>query len=258
MDFLVTLTDDDKTNIYKRDLEPPILNESEAFYTRESQILLESCDSPQFLRRVRSRTYVLLPYTDENDGQVEARFESEETRTHNYLSLSTLAPLRTILESRLLTPNLNAILSMPDQNPRGLACGLDAMIDGQKYDDLARLYRLFSTVEAGLPALRKALKQSIAARGKIVNSAEIVPEKDNDAEDDEGGKGKAKDKGKSKAAPVPQVVSTALKWVQDVLDVKDTFDLVLKKSFDDDKAVQTSINEVRRWSCLTALVLTLK
>lgn len=42
---------DDKT-VYKRDLEPAVLKASEIFYSTECKHLLETCDAPEYLRRV--------------------------------------------------------------------------------------------------------------------------------------------------------------------------------------------------------------
>lgn len=57
-------------------------------------------------------------------------------------------------------------------------------------------------------------------------------------------------KGKAKAVTAPaggtakKTLDAALKWVQDVLDLKDTFDRILKSCFRDDKGIQTAMNEV--------------
>ena len=40
---------------YKHDLEPAVLKESEAFYKREGERLLETCDAPEYLKRVSLR-----------------------------------------------------------------------------------------------------------------------------------------------------------------------------------------------------------
>lgn len=40
-------------SIYKHDIEPAVLKESEAFYKAEGERLLETCDAPEYLRRVR-------------------------------------------------------------------------------------------------------------------------------------------------------------------------------------------------------------
>ena len=47
---------DENTNIsiFKREMEPHILEESEVYYKREGEYMLETCDAPEFLRRVSS------------------------------------------------------------------------------------------------------------------------------------------------------------------------------------------------------------
>ena len=40
--------------VYKRDLEPVVLDESTAYYKAEGERLLETCDAPEYLRRVSS------------------------------------------------------------------------------------------------------------------------------------------------------------------------------------------------------------
>lgn len=39
-------------SVYKRDLEPAILRESQVFYKAEGLKLLETCDAPEYLNRV--------------------------------------------------------------------------------------------------------------------------------------------------------------------------------------------------------------
>jgi hypothetical protein len=54
--------DDDKGDIiYKRDLEPLLLKESEEYYKAEGEKLLESCDTPEYLLRVCSAYYCYGP-----------------------------------------------------------------------------------------------------------------------------------------------------------------------------------------------------
>ena len=56
--FLGLIADaDTQETVYKRDLEPPFLKESEAFYRAEGERLAETCDSPEYLRRVRQPPY---------------------------------------------------------------------------------------------------------------------------------------------------------------------------------------------------------
>ena len=44
-------------SIYRRDIEPVVLKESEVFYKKEGDRLLETCDAPEYLRRVSVDMY---------------------------------------------------------------------------------------------------------------------------------------------------------------------------------------------------------
>lgn len=124
------------------------------------------------------------------------------------------------------------------------------MIDLDKVEDLNRLYRLFTTVAAGLSTLRRSLKDSILRRGKDINQSSTTTDaaEDIDVDVDEadttvtGSKGKSK--GKARAHGSPQTLTLALKWVQDVLDLKDMFDRLWKQAFESNREVEGALNEV--------------
>ncbi|KAG6813913.1 hypothetical protein H0H92_005762 [Tricholoma furcatifolium] len=217
--LLALEVEDSSQTVYKRDFEPTLLRESEAFYDAEGTKLLETCGAPEFLRRV------------------EARFESEDSRTHHYLATQTAAPLRQILKDKLLTPHLSAAISMPNS-------GLDNMIDTDKIDDLARLYRLFIIVPTGLPTLKRAIKDSIAHRGVEINRSSLGVEL-GDLDVVEGMASKEKGKGKARPAVTSaiQKLEMALKWVQDVLDLRDKFIAVWHHAFNKDRDVESALNE---------------
>lgn len=238
VDVLLLLRAEDGAgpSVYKRDLEPAILKESEVFYKGEGERLLESCDAAEYLRRVGISTFPIFLRDAERTiiSQVESRFESEESRTHHYLSPQTSLPLRKILERDLLTHNLSTIIDMPNS-------GLDIMIDTDKMDHLARLYRLFKMVPAGPPCLRKALKASISRRGKDINRSSSGG--DGAEEIDIVENEESKVKGKVRVAGA-QTLALALKWVQDVLDLKDMFDHVWRVAFGNDRDLESALNEV--------------
>ncbi|EKM58373.1 uncharacterized protein PHACADRAFT_252641 [Phanerochaete carnosa HHB-10118-sp] len=219
VDILLQLRESpDTSDMYSRIMEPPILRESESFYKAEGQHLLGTCDAPEYLRRV------------------EERFYAEESRTHHYLSSHTYGSLRKILENHLLTAHLSTILSMPNS-------GLDVMIDADKKEDLSRLYRLFTMVPTGLPALRRALRDSVVRRGKelaVVNTTADADVGGDDEAEDFKGKGKSKAAGAGSGA---QTLQLALKWVQDVLNMKDKFDALWVQAFRNDREIETGINE---------------
>ncbi|KAG8916522.1 Cullin-3, partial [Tulasnella sp. 417] len=170
--------DSSVVSVYEKDFEPVFLNESEAFYKSEANRLLDSCNAMQYLKKV------------------EERFMSESSRTQYYLSSKSEAPLIAILESHLLIPHLQTVVYMPSS-------GLEFMIDGDRTDDLARMYRLFIRVPEGPPTLQKALKESVIRRGKEVNALVTAgPLNDAGAEGDGEGEEAAEDtkaKGKKKS-----------------------------------------------------------
>ncbi|EIN09693.1 Cullin-domain-containing protein [Punctularia strigosozonata HHB-11173 SS5] len=219
VDVMLQLDDDKGEIIYKRDLEPVLLKESEAYYKAEGEKLMESCDAPEYLRRA------------------EDRFVSEELRAIHYLSNQTAAPLQRILESALLTPHLQAIIGNRNSD-------LDVMIDTDRKTDLARLYKLFVKVPTGLPCLRRAIKDTLATRGKEINSLGAV----SGSGTADGGEGddapEPTGKGKGKAGPPgAQLLQVALKWVEDVLALKDKFDTIWTDSFASDRDLEGGINE---------------
>ncbi|KAJ7475820.1 Cullin-domain-containing protein [Mycena latifolia] len=209
VDVFLTLEDANGLTVYKRDLEPALLRESQTFYESEGLKLLQSCDAPEYLRRV------------------ESRFESEDSRTHHYLSRNTAPALRQILQDNLLTAHLPTVISMESS-------GLDVMIDLNKINDMARLYRLFIMVPTGLPCLKRALKDSVRRRGDAINQS---------SSGIEGGDGEATTPKSRPATLGAQTLALALKWVQDVLDLKDLFDKIWKEAFSCDRELESNLNE---------------
>ncbi|KAK7033117.1 CULLIN-2 domain-containing protein [Favolaschia claudopus] len=204
VDVFLTLEDSNGLPVYKRDLEPSLLRESQTFYELEGVKLLECCDAPEYLRRV------------------ESRFESEDSRTHHYLSRNTASALRQILQDHLLTPHLTTVISMGSS-------GLDTMIDLNKTNDMARLYRLYIAVPTGLPVLKRALKDSVRRRGDAINQASAGVE--------------GSEAATSKSAQGAQTLTLALKWVREVLDLKDLFDKIWKDAFSCDRELESTLNE---------------
>lgn len=194
---------------------------------------------------------------------MEKRLGEESDRTAHYLSSLTQPPLTDLLIAKLLTPHLDAVLQMP-------GTGLVSMLDADRVPDLNRLYVLFIKVpnDKGKLALRLALRSDIEERGKAINEGSTVAEAgpsgtaagaagqdgegmDEGADGDDAAKKDIKGKGKAKAAGAGSgssgaagALASALRWVQDVLDLKDKFDVLLDKAFWGDKSIQTSINEV--------------
>lgn len=120
------------------------------------------------------------------------------------------------------------------------------MLETNRIDDLRRLYILYLKVpdDVGRTALRQALKGDIEDRGKGINEGGVIPTTVVEEGEDEDDKGKGKGKAVERTSAGSGALMLALRWVQNVLDTKDKFDMVLQEAFGGDKAVQTSINEV--------------
>lgn len=114
------------------------------------------------------------------------------------------------------------------------------MIDNNKFDDLSRLFRLCRMMSTGMQVLQSALKRSIIRRGKAINQISLGDDlADNEAEESE-----AKTKGKSNIRNANLGIQPAITWVQDVLEVKDKFDLVWTTSFQNNREVEMALNDV--------------
>lgn len=166
---------------------------------------------------------------------MDKRFIEEILRAQRYLT-SQIAPLLSvILEETLLAPHLTTIIYMPNS-------GMDTMIDTDKIQSLNLMYKLFKRVQTGTPTIREAFKDSIVRRGNEINmNAEF-----DGAEEPGGGDGGSKGKGKAKQKMTgSHTLQQALKWVQDVLDLKDKFNRVWSEAFDADRELETATVEVR-------------
>lgn len=199
-------------------------------------------------------------------SQINRRLDQEATRAQAFLSPSTEPLLISLLEETLIEKHLSAILDHP-------ASGLSSLLQDSRVDDLTRLYRLFGRVSKGHAALQTGISSWIVKIGGQVNAGLLdvvaVEERAGDVEDvpmvnDPKGKGKGKEvvvdvaaavvvgEGSVpvKKAPKAAVDSgnartkAALAWVQNVLDLKDKFDVLLIMAFASDKAFEKSINDV--------------
>jgi cullin 3 len=62
------LTNHDNASVFKKELEPSILRETEAYYRLEGETLISSCSAPEYLRKVRGRTCLVNLYLTTYSG----------------------------------------------------------------------------------------------------------------------------------------------------------------------------------------------
>ena len=121
------------------------------------------------------------------------------------------------------------------------------MIDHERLDDLSRLYQLYSMVAAGIPCLRRSLKDSVQKRGAELSGDSAEERQFGDGGADDEPDPSAKAKGKAKARPLhagAQGLALALRWVEDVLQLKDKFDRIWDMSFKNNRDIESGLNEV--------------
>lgn len=98
--------------------------------------------------------------------------------------------------------------------------GLESMLAADKYEDLLRMYNLFSRVPAGLNEMRTFISKYILTLGSQINqhiNSDLKMEK---------GSGQ-----------------TAIRWVEEVLSLQEKFDKILDQAANKDKSFQTVFNE---------------
>lgn len=212
--------------------------------------------------------------------QVEDRLQSEHQRASHYFRNTEDAIIQ-FLKDHLLTPHLEAVLAMSgsgldnmiDQTQHDdlarlynlfvlVPEGIPSLKRSLK-DSIAERGRIVNETEGSGADVDADMSGPPSA--SAIKSKRTDPDGDVDIDglgDDSAAqsksvasKGKAKERsgpnakaGASRAPPPPATKKTldaALKWVQDVLDLKDVFDKMLKLCFKDDKGIQTAMNEVR-------------
>ncbi|KAI4365207.1 hypothetical protein MLD38_021214 [Melastoma candidum] len=135
--------------IYAESFEKPFLEFTSEFYAAEGMKYMQQSDVPDYMKHV------------------EARLHEEHERCLLYLDASTRKLLIAMTERQLLERHILAILDKQ---------GFMMLMDGNRVEDLQRIYQLFSRVNS-LEALRQALSSYIRRTGQ---SLVMDDEKDRD------------------------------------------------------------------------------
>mmetsp|Transcript_9553 Transcript_9553/g.32570 ORF Transcript_9553/g.32570 Transcript_9553/m.32570 type:complete len:734 (+) Transcript_9553:62-2263(+) len=177
----------DGTSVYEEEFEAGFLEASRNFYRRESVDFLSHNTCPDYMRKA------------------EARLAEEQERVDRYLSPTSEAKLKQVVEHELITAHARTLVEM-----EGSGCA--SMMGEHKVEDLGRMYALFSRVPSTLDILRECMYGFVRHAGE-----EIVASQDHDKD------------------PVT--------FVQEVLDLKAKFDEVVASSFRGEKRFQKKLKE---------------
>jgi cullin 3 len=214
-------TDEDKSEerLYLTVFQPAFLRSSVQFYQTECTTLLREADASSWLR------------------QTQKRLVEEEDRCRTTLSLLSESKLIKVVESELIGSHLQEFIALEGS-------GIKAMIDNDRYDDLTLLYQNVSRIDLKKEALKNAIQHRVVELGSEVNKTIQNTDFSNNAL----GKGNGEDETGDKAKPTAlnqaaQQTAAAIKWVDEVLQLKDKFDKMWKTCFNEDLILQTALTK---------------
>ncbi|KAK4116550.1 Cullin-domain-containing protein [Canariomyces notabilis] len=217
-------TDDEieNTKLYLTVFEPRFLSASEAFYRKECEKLLREANASTWLRHT------------------QRRLVEEQERCGTSLSILTSDKIASVVEKELISARLDDFLAMEGS-------GMKSMIDNDRYEDLSLLYHLVSRIDKSKNALKVILQGRVMDLGleieqTLKNTDFSAPPADAAAEADDAGEGGDKAKAQPLGAAAQQTAA-AVKWVDDVLQLKDKFDIISTNCFDQDLVLQSAVTK---------------
>lgn len=206
-----TITEEESTKLYLTVFEPAFLETSRAFYRAEGQRLLGMNDAGTFCQLASNR------------------ITEERERCEYTLSTLTEPKIKEVLDEELISRNISDVVRLEGTGARN-------MIDNHKLDVLQSVYDLSARVDKKKTPLTLAVQKRIVEMGQEVNVSSIAA-----PQPKTNGEAKGPEKEKEKEKPVNQQTISAIKWVDDILALKQKFDDIWMKSFRSDHGLQSSI-----------------
>ncbi|XXG95012.1 hypothetical protein Hte_001272 [Hypoxylon texense] len=214
-------TDEEREDerLYSTSFEPVYIRSSRAFYKSECERLLRENSASAWLH-----------YT-------KRRLAEEVDRCRTTLSPLSITRITQVVEQELIVKHVDEFLAIESS-------GINAMIDNDRVDDLSIVYELVTRVDPKKTVLRNALAVRIVELGTEIEQAlkntDFSTTQQANAEEIAEGADKSKPKALNASA---QQTAAAIKWVDDVLALKDKFDRVWSTCFTEDLYLQTTLTK---------------
>ncbi len=212
-----TDVEDENEKLYLTSFEPAFLEASRNFYRAEAQRLVRESDAPRFLLHIKER------------------FFEEANRCRSTISILTAPKIEDVIENEVLRGYIQDVVDMEGSGARH-------MFDNDRYHELQLLYELVGRVDNKKEALSYALYRRIVELGTGINDA-------SKAATSAGGGERAdvdatpKTPGQSAPAQSASSIQTtaALKWVDEILQLKDKYEQIWKQAFGRDHELQAAM-----------------
>ena len=201
--------------LYLTSFEPNFLEASTGFYEAESKKLLKDADAASYCR------------------EVSRRLREENERCNTTLSVTTRPKITSVLEHAMIKDKMRDLINMDS--------GVAHMIDNNRFEDLELLYQLNSRIDQQKKELTHAVQRRLQQTAYQINDAtSSSPQADQEQPENELDKSENKAKSGGERV-VNQNLASALKWVEAVLKLKDTYDHTWIVSLHSDPVIQPAL-----------------
>lgn len=234
--------EEESSKLYLTVFEPDFLRVSRDFYQSEAASLLRNTDAGTYCRHSRKRV------------------DEEQDRCRSTLSPLTSPKIKSVVEDELVRKHIREVIELEGS-------GVKYMLDNDRVGELGMVYDLISRVDPKKEELRKALQKRVVELGGDVNQGALastqastaLPTKDpaekvgddweklpalprrlhptgQEAQDSS----RQNNNGPAEKATNLQTAA-AIKWVDDVLQLKDKYDRIWTEAFSSDPGLQTAL-----------------
>jgi cullin 3 len=188
------------------------LKESAIFYEEEAKRLLRECDATTYLKKT------------------ERRLKEEHDRCTDTISSLTEKKILAVVVKHMITDNIREVMEMES--------GIRFMLDNDKLDDINLLYRLISRVDANKEVLKTMTCNRLVELGRSINAGLMNTGETTQVDGDPSTSGAAAAKADKAAS---NATTLAIKWVDEVLALKDKYDRIWEQALMQDKGIQTAM-----------------
>ena len=207
--------EEENAKLYLTEFEPAFLVATRDFYRAEGVSLIQDSDAGTFCRHAMKRA-----------GE-------EQDRCRSTLSALTSQKVKLVVDDELIKNNIAVVINM--------SSGVKHMLDNDRLSELQLVYDLISRVDPKKEELKKAVQKRIVDLGTEINHSAVNPSQEPVTKSLNPDSNKQEVEGKVPADKFVNLQTTAaIKWVDDVLQLKAKYDKYLIDAFAADQGLQTA------------------